>query len=329
MVVRSKRTGLRAWAVALALVFGAVAAWAQQQPFPAWAYPALNMHAPAGGWDTTRRLSLPGSGRTFTEAQTHDGHAAPDWFPGSHPSAPTIVLTVRTDKLTPCGYCHLPDGSGRPENASLGGLPVDYIRREVAAFRSGVRRGAAPNWGPSKTMSLIAANATDRDVAAAARYFASIPMRDHVKVMEARRITGSEEKGFLLKDVAGPGELLGERIVEGPSDFERFERRDPRLLYTAYVPPGSLARGATLARTGGAGLTTPCAICHGAGLRGIAGAAAPPIGGRSPTYLFRQLYGFQTGARGGDMAQPMHNVVSRLTQKDMIALAAYAGSLKP
>ena len=29
------------------------------------------------------------------------------------------------------------------------------------------------------------------------------------------------------------------------------------------------------------------------------------------------------------MAQPMHNVVSRLTQNDMIALAAYAGSLKP
>jgi cytochrome c553 len=56
---------------------------------------------------------------------------------------------------------------------------------------------------------------------------------------------------------------------------------------------------------------------------------APPLAGRSPTYLFRQLYGFSTGARGGDAALPMRGVVARLTQTDMIALAAYVGSLKP
>lgn len=52
----------------------------------------------------TRRLGLSGSRRTFTEAQTHDRRAAPDWFPGSHPPTLPVVLIVNNDKLIPCGY---------------------------------------------------------------------------------------------------------------------------------------------------------------------------------------------------------------------------------
>ena len=181
--------------------------------------------------------------------------------------------------------------------------------------------------GLSVLMAEVAANAADQEVAAAADYFAAIPARAHLQVIEADRITGSEAKAFLLRAVPGAGEPLGDRIVEGPADFERFERRDPRLIYTAYVPPGSLKRGEALARTGGARVA--CETCHGAGLRGGDGAAGPPLAGRSPSYLFRQLYGFSTGARGGEASIPMRAVVARLTQKDMIALAAYAGSRKP
>jgi cytochrome c553 len=40
------------------------------------------------------------------------------------------------------------------------------------------------------------------------------------------------------------------------------------------------------------------------------GLPGPPLAGRFPGYLFRQLYGFQTGARGGDCAQAMRAIVA-------------------
>ena len=89
----------------------------------------------------------------------------------------------------------------------------------------------------------------------------------------------------------------------------------------------SSGKGEALARTGGAGVTTPCATCHGPDLKGIA--AVPGIAGRSPSYLVRQLYDFQQRARAGSLGAPMVVVVEKLSHDDMISLAAYAASLKP
>jgi cytochrome c553 len=299
------------------------------EPFPTWAFPPGGRDASAGAPDAKSLLHLPGTTRTFTEAQAQDPYAPPDWFPERHPPAPAIVLAGRRGSMRPCGYCHLPDGSGRPENATLAGLPAAYIRDQMAAFRSGARKGANPDWSPSHGMAEIAVRASDAEVGVVADYFASIPYRGHVRVAESARIPGARAEGFMLRAVAGPGEPLAMRIVEGPSSFERFELRDPTLVYTAYVPPGSLARGAVLARSGTGGLTAPCATCHGPGLRGGAGVVGPPLAGRSPSYLFRQLYAFRTGARAGAEAAPMSQVTARLGQSDMIALAAYAASLRP
>jgi cytochrome c553 len=57
-----------------------------------------------------------------------------------------------------------------------------------------------------------------------------------------------------------------------------------------------------------------------AGLRAVG--LVPPIAGRSPTYLLRQLVAFRTGA-------PMEPVADQRVLKDMIAVAAYAGSVQP
>jgi len=46
-------------------------------------------------------------------------------------------------------------------------------------------------------------------------------------------------------------------------------------------------------------------------------------------YLFRQLYYFKDGSRAGSMSALMKGVVFRLTQDDMLAIAAYVGSLPP
>jgi cytochrome c553 len=64
-----------------------------------------------------------------------------------------------------------------------------------------------------------------------------------------------------------------------------------------------MAKGAALVSTGDSGKTLQCAICHGAELRGLG--AVPSISGRSPSYVVRQLYDIQSGARAGIGAQLM------------------------
>jgi cytochrome c553 len=55
----------------------------------------------------------------------------------------------------------------------------------------------------------------------------------------------------------------------------------------------------------------------------------PPIAGRSPTYLLRQLLAFRTGARATTAGIPMQPVLTHLELSDMIAIAAYVGSREP
>jgi len=112
-----------------------------------------------------------------------------------------------------------------------------------------------------------------------------------------------------------------------PVDVAQFEHRDPRSQFTAYVPTGSIAKGEALTKTGGQGLTIPCATCHGADLKGVG--PVPEIAGRSPSYLVRQIYDFQQHARQGGAAALMAPVVEKLSPDDMILLAAYISSLEP
>jgi cytochrome c553 len=295
--------------------------------FPDWAFPGANA-GPPKGFDTTQPLTVAGSARHFTEAELHNLALAADWRPDSHPPAPAIVLGGGRNGLNACGYCHLPGGEGRPENASLAGLPADYIRAQVAAFHSGARKGAKPDWVPTHLMTQEAVRADPADVAAAADYFSKLTFRSHVRVVEAAEVGRPQAKGFLFSATTGPREPLGQRIVEGPASFEGFERRDPQTAYTAFVPVGSLARGRALAESGGPA-KNPCSSCHGVGLTGGEGLIGPPLAGRSPSYLFRQLYAFRRGGRSGGAAEQMRQETAKLSQVDLIALAAYAGSLKP
>jgi cytochrome c553 len=120
---------------------------------------------------------------------------------------------------------------------------------------------------------------------------------------------------------------LGERLLESAGDFERHERRDPTLVYTAYVPVGSLARGSQIATLGAGQAADACVLCHGPALRGLG--PVPPLAGRSPSYLLRQLYAFRGAARAAPAALPMQAVTKRLRDSDLVAAAAYAASLPP
>jgi cytochrome c553 len=122
-------------------------------------------------------------------------------------------------------------------------------------------------------------------------------------------------------------EPLGQRIIETPLNAEGTEvLRDARSGFTAYVPMGSIKKGEALVTTG-AGKTTQCGLCHGASLTGLG--PVPGLAGRSPSYLVRQLYDMQQGARKGTWTELMKAVVSKLTDDDLVAIAAYTSSRTP
>jgi cytochrome c553 len=129
------------------------------------------------------------------------------------------------------------------------------------------------------------------------------------------------------KNDSAKTEPIGRRIIETPKNLERTELRDDHSGFIAYVPRGSIKKGETLAKTGGAGKTIPCASCHGPDLKGLD--KAPPLAGRSPSYIVRQLYDIKSGSRHGVATQVMTSTVTKLTIVDMIAIAAYIASLKP
>jgi cytochrome c553 len=177
-------------------------------------------------------------------------------------------------------------------------------------------------------MRASAANVTDAEVASAAEYFSGLRLTRRVEVVEATVIPRVVQSAWMYVTTGGEGtELLGQRIIEVALDRARHELRDSVSGYRAYVPRGSIARGSTIARRGQNETALACVVCHGEDLRGVGD--IPPLAGRSPTYIVRQLLAFRTGSRSAAAGAPMAPVVAQMNVDDMIAAAAYAASLEP
>ncbi|MGH8121961.1 MAG: c-type cytochrome [Rudaea sp.] len=298
---------------------------AEVQAAMTWAFPQ-NPPAkmPVALVDDKTPMHVPGSARTFTAAQTTNISEVADWWPQDHPPMPGIVARAR-GPTWPCAYCHLPNGQGRPENSALAGLPAAYIVAQVHAFRGGERKAGVPEM--AKYMPVEARNVSDADLKTAAEYFSSLRFKKWTRVIETAMVPKTQFEHFMLVPIEGAGrEPIGSRIIEIAQNLKRTELRDARSGFIAYVPPGSIARGKVMA-TRGDSKTQACVACHGAGLHGAG--VIPPLAGRSPTYIVRQLIQFQDGGRSGAATLPMQAVVARLTVDDMIALAAYAASRAP
>jgi cytochrome c553 len=298
---------------------------------PAWAFPVLgSATAPsATGNDTAVMATVPTSHAKFSVGRTRDRYDVADWNPATHRAAPPIVMHGRKPVVMACGFCHLADGRGRPENAMIAGLPADYFVQQVKDMRSRVRHTASPVPFPSSVaMQQIADSVTDAELAEAARYFARVRARRASRVVEADSVPRFMPLNGLSTILPGnEREALGERLVEVAVDLRRHELHDPMAEYVAYVPHGSLARGRALAAGDPRHGVKGCTSCHGADLRGVK--LVPPIAGRSPSYLLRQLIAFRTGARDAATSAPMREVAARLSIADMVAAAAYAGSRAP
>jgi cytochrome c553 len=242
---------------------------------------------------------------------------------------PDIVAHGRKPVVGACAFCHLPDGSGRPENAMLAGLPAAYIAQQLSDMKSRARLSAWPGpYAPSDYMRTLAENLTDQEVADAAAYFSALRARQRSHVRERAQTPRSVSGvGVYFPAPDGGHEPLGRRIIEMPVDAWRHELHDPWVEYVAYVPPGSIARGRILVTMGRPPGVPPCEQCHGAGLGGAG--LVPPLAGRSPSYMLRQLLAFRAGTRATPASGPMRAVAAQLELDDMIDAVAYAGSRTP
>jgi cytochrome c553 len=300
-------------------------------PPPYWAYPA-NLPNTVVPPDTGVPQHVPNTSVALTLTQIRDLFTPPDWHPDDHPAMPPIVGQGRKPQIWACGYCHLPTGWGKPENANVSNLPEAYFLQQVADFKNGSRRSTSFTTLPHTGMVASIMPTTDAEVKEAYEYFAKnkLPMQRY-KVIETDTVPKTTVQGsWVLSPVIGPGagkEPIGQRVVEVPDHPELTTLRDWRSMFTTYVPVGSLKKGEDLVMRGGNGKTVQCTYCHGNDLLGIG--PVPPIAGRSAIYTFRQLYDFKDGVRHGAWSGMMKPVVQNLTLDDMIAIVAYTSSRLP
>jgi cytochrome c553 len=292
-----------------------------------WAYPTPDKAPPGTGEAGPKKI--PGSTRSFTQTQIDDQFNPPDWFPDEHSPLPKVVKSGIQAQA--CGSCHLMSGMGHPESATLAGLPLAYMLRQMEDFKSGVRKDPMMHEQSARAarMNIIAAGLPEEDMRTAVTWFANLKPAVWYKVEEAETVPKSWVNGGRMRlPLPGGGtEPLGNRIITMPQDAARVESRDPHSGFIAYVPRDSIKKGQELATTGGSGKTISCAICHGEGLKGLGD--VPRLAGIHPIYIVRQLFNFQVGANTSTASALMKKVVANLSEDDMIHLAAYAASLEP
>lgn len=277
---------------------------------PAWLYPQ-NM-APETPANVATTITVPGSRVTADAAVLHDRAKAVNWFPNDQPPPPARVLKAPAGQFA-CAYCHMPNGVGHPQNISISGLPVDYVVAQFAAFRSGQRKAAQAGYIPNGSMTRVAGQVPDAELLDLARYYSRLPYRSLIRVREAALAPKVTASGLVWVRAPGPAEPIAGRIVELMDDPDDSIRHNPRGRTTAFVPPGSIARGRRIAADLG------CMACH----TQMLGGWGP---GRSHSYIVRQLLAIRNRARTDPGAETMQPIADQLSLDDMVAVAAWMGA---
>ena len=70
-----------------------------------------------------------------------------------------------------------------------------------------------------------------------------------------------------------------------------------------------------------------CMSCHGPNGQGNYAAAIPMLSGQHAQYTYQQLKNFQASARSNDYNKMMRNIVHRMTDEEMKAVASYIEGL--
>jgi cytochrome c553 len=246
----------------------------------------------------------------------------------SYTGLPRMPEAVAKGNPLPCTQCHLANGNSRPETGDISGLSVNYIIEQVHAYRDGDRADRRTG-----RMVAVAKGISEKDLKDAAEYYAAIgPDRQkwETAVVAAEAPDGYGPPGFARLHVSGGATvpIPQGRIFQMPVDDDENRVRDQNLAgYLVYVRADDMALGEQLATTGGNGETQACAACHGADLKGAGD--VPRLAGRQPYYLIRTLKDMQTGERKDKNVALMKPVVAKLSDRDIVALAAYLSSKNP
>jgi len=291
----------------------------------AWAYPigpqGLKNPAP----DTIFTATGADPSIKYSFRQITDPFGPPDWYPKEHPAMPEIVAHGEKPHVIACILCHLPNGNGHPESASVSGLSVDYIIQQMHAFRDGDRANIrAPN------MTEMAYAIGEKDLREAAEYFSKIPRAQQkwIRAVETSRAPANHigAGGARFCDKGAETVPVASDMIYEIAEGEEVELRNDHVGFVDYVPAGSLAKGRTVAM-GKRGQMRTCGSCHGDDYRGHED--APRLAGRSAYYLIRQLADMKAGTRKGPALGKMKEIIGNLSDADILNVAAYMASQKP
>ena len=246
---------------------------------------------------------------SYSLVDIRDGHNVIDWFPGDHPAPMPDIIAHGPKRLGDtargCGSCHLPNGKGRPENAQPGGLPYTLhhspARRFPSRFSAKRRLAQAEHVHDGESRDVDERRGDSRRRRLLLR-------REMEYALGARRRDRPRAKNTHCREPLHRGGERADRTNRWTDHRSPCGRRAGRALSQSSFGMGRLRsgrehrEGKTLVTTGGTmmvgretipGKTTACAGCHGPDLMGTAD--VPPIAGRSPSYLARQLYDFSRG----------------------------------
>src|SRR5688572_1494928 len=122
--------------------------WAYTPPPPAGSPPPPSA-LPA---DDNAVIKLPGLDKTMTRGALRGVKEIPDWYPEDRQGQMPAVVRSGREGVRACGFCHLADGSGRPENAPVSGYHPAYFIQQMEDFKNGLRRSADPRKANTNNM---------------------------------------------------------------------------------------------------------------------------------------------------------------------------------
>ena len=290
-----------------------------------WAYPVGPQGLPRPDPNATFTATGADPSIKLTMRQIGDPFGPPDWFPKEHPPLPAIVAHGEKPHVQACILCHLPNGNGHPESASVSGLTAQYIIEQMHAFRDGDRQNIR-----APAMIEMAYAISEKDLREAADYFARIPRSQQkwIRVVEAARAPANHigAGGARFFDKGTETVPIAPDMIYEIAEGEEVELRNDHVGFVDYVPMGSLAKGRTVAM-GNRGQMRTCGSCHGDDYRGHED--APRLAGRSAYYLIRQLADMRAGYRKGAGPEKMKDIVGKMSDADILNVAAYMASQKP
>jgi cytochrome c553 len=237
---------------------------------------------------------------------------------------PPMPDAVSKGKPLPCLQCHLANGGSHPESAAIAGMSVNYIIEQVHAFRDGERVDVRTG-----RMILAAKAATEKELKEAAEYYAAIgPDRQQwittiVSDVVPKGVEPFGGGGMRYHIAEGGTEPLPQgRIIEMAGDDDLVKARDQiDGGFVQYVRADDLALGEKVATEGA------CGTCHGADYKGKGD--VPRLAGQHALYMIRQLKDMQIGTRKDKNVAVMKPIVAKLSDREIVAVAAYLGSKSP